>query len=200
MPPVKLPATLSPAVPITGLVLGAGLLGLRWFRRDARLAERISEAYSWASPELAEKIVVVAEQLGADPYALANLINFESGGNPRAVNGASGATGLIQFLPSTASRLGTSTSALRSMSAVHQMDYVLAYLTGTMQDVGASSLRTPHSLAMAVFYPKAIRWPRWAMFPLAVIKSNGWKIFTPEDYVERMTVNAKLPSSAGLFA
>lgn len=39
----------------------------------------------------------------------------------------SGAIGLIQFMPSTAKGLGTSTSALKQMTAVDQLAYVEKY-------------------------------------------------------------------------
>jgi hypothetical protein len=52
---------------------------------------------------------------------------FETGGSfsPAVPNKAgSGAVGLIQFMPSTAKGLGTSTEALKKMSAVQQLDFV----------------------------------------------------------------------------
>ena len=63
---------------------------------------------------------------------------FESRLNPQAVNPISGATGLIQFMPSTA-RGGTTTAVLKRMSNVQQLDYVLALFTtlqGQDEDVG----------------------------------------------------------------
>lgn len=43
------------------------------------------------------------------------------------VNRASGATGLIQFMPSTAKQLGTTTDKLAAMTEVDQLDYVAKY-------------------------------------------------------------------------
>src|SRR5690606_6559570 len=62
-------------------------------------------------------------------YILA-VMSFETGGSfsPGVRNGVgSGATGLIQFMPTTARELGTSTDALARMSAVEQLEYVERY-------------------------------------------------------------------------
>ena len=95
----------------------------------------IAEGYG-ISRELAEKIVRVSQRVGIpNPAMLANAIYYESGftfspsivhHDPRTGR-SSGATGLIQFLPSVASELGTTTTALQAMSAVDQMDYVEKY-------------------------------------------------------------------------
>lgn len=73
------------------------------------------------------KLVEVAGSVGADPDLLAAVISLESGFDPSAVNRTSGATGLIQFLPSTARGLGTTVEALREMSAWEQLDFVERY-------------------------------------------------------------------------
>jgi len=50
---------------------------------------------------------------------------IESAATFRAdITNSIGATGLIQFMPDTAKRLGTSTEALRKMGAINQLDYV----------------------------------------------------------------------------
>lgn len=48
----------------------------------------------------------VAKDLGLSWQSLFKQINFESGWNPKAHNKASGARGLIQFIPSTSKALG----------------------------------------------------------------------------------------------
>lgn len=70
------------------------------------------------------KVVQVAKRVNCDPNDLMCLMNSESGLKTTAVNKGSGATGLIQFMPSTAKSLGTSCSALKSMSPEEQMVYV----------------------------------------------------------------------------
>jgi hypothetical protein len=85
------------------------------------------------------------------------IMSFESDGfNPAARNELSGATGLIQFMPSTAKELGTATDALARMSAEDQLDYVAAYFApfkgrlNTLEDaehVGGRAGRSRHRQA-----------------------------------------------------
>lgn len=189
--------SLHPAIPVVVTATALGGAVLLWWGRKGAVVERIAAAYP-ASADIAEQIAEVAAAVDADPFALANLINFESGFNPRAYN-PSGASGLIQFMPASAAGLGTTTEAIRQMSAQAQMSLVQQYLEQQKAALKVGSLQAPHKLAMSVFYPRAMAWPSWAMFPWNVIKANGWKIFTPGDYVERMGNNAKLPSRVGLF-
>lgn len=165
------------------------------FNRNAKIEARIAAAYPRAQG-VTDKLLEVADAVDADPYALANLIQFESGWNPQARNGVTGATGLIQFMPATARGLGTSTGALAGMGARQQLDFVQRYLDQARK---GRSLQDPAKLAMTVFYPVAVRWPRWAWFPWKVIRSNGWRVFSPEDYVLRMEKHAKLPATVGLI-
>lgn len=98
-----------------------------------------------------QRVIEIARRLDVNPNYLMAVMSFESRLDPRAVNPRSGATGLIQFLPSTARGLGTSTAALRNMSAERQLDYVERYLApyrGRMDNI--------EDAYMAVFYPAAI--------------------------------------------
>lgn len=70
----------------------------------------------------------MAKRLNFNPEDLKAVIMHESGAKPSAVNRQSGATGLIQFMPSTAKELGTSTKALKQMSMEEQLPYVEKYL------------------------------------------------------------------------
>ncbi|MCD0156010.1 tape measure protein [Deinococcus sp. 6GRE01] len=70
----------------------------------------------------------VANRLGIDPQALLAVAFKESSLNAGAVNAKSGASGLIQFLPSTARALGTSVEAIRKMTPEQQAPYIEAYL------------------------------------------------------------------------
>ena len=74
-----------------------------------------------------DKLQEVADNLGCDPADLVGLMNSESGLRTDAVNPHGGATGLIQFMPSTAKALGTTTSAIAQMSGVEQLDLVQKY-------------------------------------------------------------------------
>jgi peptidoglycan hydrolase-like protein with peptidoglycan-binding domain len=70
----------------------------------------------------------MAQRLGTRPEYLLAVMSFEPGGtfNPAVRNGI-GATGLIQFLPSTAQGLGTSTAELARMSSAEQLRFVEKY-------------------------------------------------------------------------
>lgn len=63
---------------------------------------------------------------GLNYDAVKNSIQVESGGKADAQN-PSGATGLIQFMPSIAKALGTTTDELKKMSAIDQLPYVTKY-------------------------------------------------------------------------
>lgn len=100
------------------------------------------------------KVNRIAFNLNTKPEFLLAVMSFETGGtfNPCEKNKAgSGATGLIQFMPSTAKGLGTTTDALCKMTQVEQMDYVEKYF---MPYKG--KLNNIEDVYMAVLWPKAI--------------------------------------------
>ena len=100
------------------------------------------------------KVQNVADTLGVSADSLMTVMNSESGLDSTAVNPASGATGLIQFMPNTAAGLGTSTAALRAMSNVDQLDYVQQYYANISQP-----LTSYYDLYAATFYPYMIGQP-----------------------------------------
>lgn len=75
------------------------------------------------------KIREVSSALGIEPNWLMAVINFESAGtfSPSIQNPYSDATGLIQFMPSTATSLGTTVTELKAMDFIQQLDYVKKY-------------------------------------------------------------------------
>lgn len=97
------------------------------------------------------KVTSISQKLGINPNWLLLVMYKESGLNPKAQNHTTGATGLIQFMPDTASGLGTTTFALESMSGVDQLDYVYRYLSHW-----AGKLHSVIDVYMTVFYPVAI--------------------------------------------
>lgn len=157
----------------------------------ASSASDIARAYPQAGQALAEKIVEVSGRLGIpDPGWLANLINFESAStfSPSVRNPTSSATGLIQFMAATAAGMGTSTTALASMSATAQMDWVERYLN-MWKSKGFSN---PTDLYMAVFYPAAMGNPDYQFSAKVVAANNG--ISNPREYAEKANRKAKLPT------
>jgi hypothetical protein len=102
-------------------------------------------------PAFAQKVDDVASSLGVDPDDLVRVMQKESGLNPQATNPKTNAVGLIQFMPNTCSRLGTTTEDIRNMSALEQMDYVEKYFApfkGRLNDY--------EDLYMACFFPALV--------------------------------------------
>lgn len=102
-----------------------------------------------------KKVIDVARYLGVKPEHLMFLMWFETAHTlDHRIQNKIGATGLIQFLPSTARFLGTSTDELKAMSNVEQMEYVkrhLAPFRGKYKDFV--------DLYCGIFYPKAVGQP-----------------------------------------
>jgi hypothetical protein len=166
-------------------------------------ASNIAARYGIAAP-LAKAVVDVADSLGARADDLAAVIWFESGRTfrPDARHPTSGATGLIQFMPSSAQRLGTTTELLARMTAEQQLrGPVREYLRrvkegewwdGSVYARNASSPYPPHpiadlqSLAMSVFFP----WARPALRldePLpANVQTANPGIRTARDYLAKL--------------
>jgi len=159
-------------------------------------ASQLTAAYPKMGSALAAEIVAVARRVGVPPEDLAALINFESAGTfaSDVKNPMSGATGLIQFMPSTAKRMGTTTDALAQLTPVQQMTWVEKYLSsyaGRMDDIAG--------LAMAVFYPAYVGRSLDTEFSAKVQRYNPG-ISTVGDYVALMTKRAKYPTSLGASA
>ena len=98
----------------------------------------------------------VGERLGLDPNYLAAVMSLESGFKPDAVNPKGGATGLIQFMPATATLLGTTASALRQMTAIQQLPFVEAFYRKAGQSIRKN---TPGDYYMATFMPAFVGAP-----------------------------------------
>lgn len=101
-----------------------------------------------------QKVIEIAGKLGVKPNWLMQVMKQESSLNHRAVNKLTKATGLIQFMPSTAKALGTTTEALLAMSNVEQMDYVYKYLAPY-----ANRMKDFDDLYLTILFPVAIGRP-----------------------------------------
>jgi hypothetical protein len=122
-------------------------------RPDSVDAQKI-DVSTIQDPDFKKKLEKIAASLGTTSNALLAVMKQESGVNPAARNASGGATGLIQFMPDTARRLGTTTDELRKMDGVQQLDYVYKYYR--MTGVGDGSAG---DLYMATFMPKYIGYP-----------------------------------------
>jgi len=108
------------------------------------------------SQEFRVRVREIAGNLNIDASWLMAVMGFETGYlfNSSVKNPGSSATGLIQFVSSTAKSLGTSTTALARMTPVQQLDYVEKYFNqykGRINNIG--------DCYMAVFWPAGIGKP-----------------------------------------
>ena len=104
--------------------------------------------------EFFEGINVIAGALQVKPEWLLTVMYLESRINPAAQNPYNKATGLIQFINSTAKSLGTSLAELKAMSNVDQLDYVYKYYKPYK-----GRIKSFIDLYMITFFPVALGKP-----------------------------------------
>jgi len=101
------------------------------------------------------KVRSVSEDLDVAPEWLMSVMYSESKFDAKVANHkGSGAVGLIQWMPSTARDLGTTTRELGRLSHTKQLDYVYKYLNNVKRKYGAFKSIT--DLYLAILYPKAL--------------------------------------------
>lgn len=112
------------------------------------------------------KLKEIATYLQVDPNWLMQVMKAESNLNPQAVNFQPGdstdayirsekrATGLIQFMPSTAKGIGTTNRDLYKMNAVQQLDYVKKYFIPWK-----GKMKSYYDVYAVVFFPALIGKP-----------------------------------------
>jgi hypothetical protein len=104
-----------------------------------------------------DKVHAIAADLRCDPSDLMACMAWESARSFRSDvknMAGSGAVGLIQFMPSVAAELGTSTDALEAMAPEVQLDWVARYFApyrGKLHDLA--------STYMAILWPAGIAKP-----------------------------------------
>jgi hypothetical protein len=123
-------------------------------------------------PQFKNKVIAICGDLGCDPSHLTSSMAFETGETfaPDKVNSVSGATGLIQFMPSTARSLGTTTAQLAQMTAIEQLDYVERYFQPYR-----GKMSTVSDVYMAILWPSAVGKPDAAVLfktPSAAYNQN----------------------------
>lgn len=153
-------------------------------------AAQIAAAYPGAVT-VAPALVELGRQIDADPAWLANTIQWESRWNPAAYNRGSGASGLLQFMPATAKRLGTTAAEIRAMTAAEQMRFIAAYFRPF-----SGRLRSQLDAYMAVFYPAAVGKGPDYRFPARVEKQNPG-IRSAADYARKADAVARLAGDGG---
>jgi len=106
--------------------------------------------------EFESKVNRIASKLSIDPNWLMQVMKAESGIRSDIENRTHPfkdgfATGLIQFTPATARGLRTTTEALKQMTRVQQLDYVLMYFLPY-----AGKIKSYFDLYLITFFPAAI--------------------------------------------
>ena len=103
-----------------------------------------------------DKVRKVSRKLEIPPEWLMSVMYSESGFDATVLNHkGSGAVGLIQFMPATATELGTSTLHLQRLTHIGQLEYVFQYLDKVKTKYG--KFETLTDLYLAILFPKAIK-------------------------------------------
>ena len=105
--------------------------------------------------EFVDKVKSIGKNVGLDYKMILAIMYFESGISHTAVNSQSKATGLIQFMPSTAQALGTTVGELRNMTALKQLDYVNKFFN--LNKSLRPYIKSPEDAYFLVFYPLAAK-------------------------------------------
>lgn len=121
--------------------------------------QKLNRNSSQYGPEFLAKVKQIAQRLNCNYRDLLALMNAESGINASAKNPYSSATGLIQFIDSTAKSLGTTVEQLRVMSPIDQLDYVEKYLQRAKASAGfgAGEYLSGGQLYALTLYPAKAR-------------------------------------------
>lgn len=112
------------------------------------------------SPSFSTKLNDISSDLGMNPRDLLLVMYLESGVNPNAKNPHGGATGLIQFMPSTLKGMGLSDQEVKSFgqrSAENQLDFVKKYIQAHRGLIGGQPFTSATQYYIANFYPIALK-------------------------------------------
>jgi len=140
--------------------------------------------------EFLNKVVQVSSYLKVNPNHLLFLMWFETAHtlSSRIQNKTTGATGLIQFMPSTARFLGTTTDELKRMPNYQQMDYVQKHLglfKGKYKDFV--------DLYCGIFWPAAVGKPdSYRITSDIVSKQNPIFDINKDNDIEKSEIRAAL--------
>ncbi len=101
------------------------------------------------------KVRRIAKKLRVPPEWLMAVMYSESRLNPDAVNlKGSGATGLIQFMPTTVGDFGITIKQLKKLTPTEQLDYVYEYLHRVR--IKYRPYENITDLYLAILYPRAL--------------------------------------------
>ena len=105
-----------------------------------------------------QRLLDVSDELNIDVDYMATVMSIESNKtfDPAVKSPYSSATGLIQFLESTAKRMGTSTQELSNMTATEQLEYVKRFYESVLNN-GRIRVTSPGILHVATFSPGVLQ-------------------------------------------
>jgi len=112
------------------------------------------------SSSFSNKLNDISQELGMNPRDLLLVMYLESGANPAARNPNGGATGLIQFMPSTLKGMGLSNQEIKTFgqkTAEDQLDYVKKYVQAHKGLIGGKSFTSATQYYVANFFPIALK-------------------------------------------
>lgn len=150
------------------------------------------------------KVKDIASKYGTSPAAILATMHFETGGSfSTGVKNAagSGATGLIQFMPSTAKSLGTTTEALAKMDRIKQLEYVDKYFAQT--PLRKNQENTVEDVYMSVLWPKAVGKPSdYVLFEKGTkaYEQNKGLDTTGKGYVTKADAAGKVKQYLGAYS
>lgn len=136
------------------------------------------------------KVIKVAAYLKVQPEHLMFLMWFETAKtfNPAIQNKTTKATGLIQFMPSTAKFLGTTVEELKLMSNVQQMDYVQKHL-----GIFKGKYKDWLDLYCGIFWPAAVGKPdNYVISSRIVAKQNPIFDIDKDGDIEKVEIRTAL--------
>lgn len=144
------------------------------------------------SPMFRDRVRWIAATLDLNADDLMACMAWESGRSfsPAVRNMAgSGATGLIQFMPSTARGLGTTTDRLAALTAEDQLNFVYKYFRPWK-----GKLKTLSDIYMAILWPKAVGKPDdYALFTGGIAyRQNAGLDLNRDGRVTKAECSAKL--------
>ncbi len=127
------------------------------YNKNIKKLYLLDEASYYVSdiPIFEEKVKDISRKLEIPPDWLMTVMYCESGFDAAILNKkGSGAVGLIQFMPATATEMGTSTANLQRLTPTGQLDYVFQYLDKVKTKYG--KFNSLADLYLAILFPKAI--------------------------------------------